>query len=117
VSDPKRLMDEDITELFEKFWDDEKGSLDDTGFAHACFDRGLQRAAEIARQATLGRVLELHGSIEDLPAIMQKVSLALREAIATAIDREREGPEDDEEFYPCGHQKSAGGIEQHDCKD
>ena len=21
------------------------------------------------------------------------------------------------DFYPCGHQKTAGGIKQHDCKD
>ena len=24
---------------------------------------------------------------------------------------------DEDEFYPCGHQKSSGGIEQHECKD
>ena len=36
--------------------------------------------------------------------------------VRDAILRDGEG-DDDDEFYPCGHQKSAGGIEQHDCKE
>ena len=59
-------------------------------------------AALVERSGERGGVFAMPKSQPSLVAEPQRIQL---------------GRPDNTEFYECGHQKSAGGIEQHDCKD
>ena len=45
----------------------------------------------------------------------EEVQKRFHDLLTAAVAPKEEAADDD--LYPCGHQKSAGGIEQHDCKE